>query len=61
MNEVTNTKLENEIEWRKTMYSELKEMRKDLNTFKINSTRLIVGLTAAFTAVASSISTYFCK
>lgn len=57
MDEVTKAKLENEVEWRKLMYSELTDLRKDLNTFKIKTNKMILGLTATFSAVATTIST----
>ena len=49
--------LDNEKEWRRIIYTELKELRKDLQGFKIRMITLILGLTAA----ANTIGFYLTK
>ncbi len=75
MNDVTDAKLENEIEWRKIMYNEIKEARNDLkglaadlNTFKIatnnrtvKSTKLMIGIGAILAVISNGITNYLTK
>jgi len=53
MNEVTKTKIENEIEWRRMMFKELQDLRKDFQAYKVKSYTLIIGLIALIEGVSS--------
>ena len=57
MNEVTDVKLENEIEWRRMMFKEIQELRKDFQAYKLKSYSLIIGLIA----LIEGVSTYLKK
>ena len=53
MNEVTDAKLENEIEWRKMIFKELQDLRKDFQGYKVKSYTLIISLIALIEGVSA--------